>query len=878
MVFRSIEAQHVVVGTEASCSPVECNFGITDSKYCPLGYKFLVRNSIFTENINLLNLSCLNYKTTNQYFKECYNGETIYEPKYISESNSEYEQNKLMLVSLAHLLAIGEMFYENYNIPLKIFSSTEAYDLEFKNGVVLSEITSVTACNNDYKNFLINLYKDFFKNANNGTIEKIENDLGIGINKGDLNKACDIWFIIGREVSFSRKSLAKKEIDYYYDEFINGIYDAFGYKRDLISKRATYESISKTEENLKTNIYYTLKTLYDKWFCGLSEDFFDMYTENNEQKNVTIEQITHPTKINKPILNNQRYKIKENSEFNKIKYITTTFNDISDELIVNMEAFANQIISIKENPNNISMSVLSYMARIAQDNQSTFLVLPTNIFDQNLTDAFGTYNFYDGTANHDEHGSTYIVMHNGDVSHTLDNEDSEYSQDGYTIADYRNGVMEITEEAAQIMAHKIESEHDYTIQAFGVTYGMQNQNIFRNISIDTQTPQVTDYSIANMLNIAEQGSGLANGGGLFTQSQSLYPVYANRSYNCTVEMMGCMNISPLMYFQLNNIPMFKGAYIITNVEHRITPNDFVTTFTGVRVSKYNIPIPDSAFNINRIGRIENNKKRNIFLDKVTSMTGLYTEDKTWVKKYQGVDYTTIDEYKTYWFPYHGLSSGRTIEGKMYFTHKDDCLESVRKSIAMIIQQDYSADSSENGIAKEYTSNTAVVQLLFEKRDSETNLFKLYYEESDGSKNKKYEGCLAYMTSMLYEGKPICVGVTHTLNKHDNCDDITDHWLCIYAYGEVDECTYFKFYESGRDNEDACTSDSNVLIYDPNNGSPLFYCSTPNHLGVKRYDVSQVRIKSDCAWYYTMISDIEPKQCKGESYLKGDTEYPYQPNK
>ena len=72
--------------------------------------------------------------------------------------------------------------------------------------------------------------------------------------------------------------------------------------------------------------------------------------------------------------------------------------------------------------------------------------------------------------------------------------------------------------------------------------------------------------------------------------QDIYKVYSNYSYECTVEMLGCMQIFPPMYFQLNNVPMWKGAYMIQKVSHNIKPGDITTTFTGVRQNKYAIPM------------------------------------------------------------------------------------------------------------------------------------------------------------------------------------------------------------------------------------------------------------------------------------------------
>ena len=50
-----------------------------------------------------------------------------------------------------------------------------------------------------------------------------------------------------------------------------------------------------------------------------------------------------------------------------------------------------------------------------------------------------------------------------------------------------------------------------------------------------------------------------------------------------------MNIQPLMYFDLQNVPFFNGAYLITSVSHSISPNTMSTNFSGVRQSKYISP-------------------------------------------------------------------------------------------------------------------------------------------------------------------------------------------------------------------------------------------------------------------------------------------------
>ena len=49
-------------------------------------------------------------------------------------------------------------------------------------------------------------------------------------------------------------------------------------------------------------------------------------------------------------------------------------------------------------------------------------------------------------------------------------------------------------------------------------------------------------------------------------------------------------IQPTQYFQLENVPLFNGAYLIIGVEHSIKPNHMSTEFNGVRILKYPSPI------------------------------------------------------------------------------------------------------------------------------------------------------------------------------------------------------------------------------------------------------------------------------------------------
>ncbi len=75
----------------------------------------------------------------------------------------------------------------------------------------------------------------------------------------------------------------------------------------------------------------------------------------------------------------------------------------------------------------------------------------------------------------------------------------------------------------------------------------------------------------------------------------MFDIYSTQSYTCTVEMMGCAWIQPMMYFVLTNVPMFKGSYMIMNVKHSITQGDMTTTFTGCRMAKTTNKLVENIF-------------------------------------------------------------------------------------------------------------------------------------------------------------------------------------------------------------------------------------------------------------------------------------------
>jgi len=114
------------------------------------------------------------------------------------------------------------------------------------------------------------------------------------------------------------------------------------------------------------------------------------------------------------------------------------------------------------------------------------------------------------------------------------------------------------------------------VTSFVVDFANPNQNMFQNIQISTDEFVNTEESIKTAVSLTDSSQrAVLSTGKLFSAMES-------RSYSCTVTSLGNATIQPLSYFYLRNVPLFYGTYWITNVSHKITANNMVTTFKGVR--------------------------------------------------------------------------------------------------------------------------------------------------------------------------------------------------------------------------------------------------------------------------------------------------------
>jgi hypothetical protein len=169
----------------------------------------------------------------------------------------------------------------------------------------------------------------------------------------------------------------------------------------------------------------------------------------------------------------------------------------------------------------------------------------------------------------------FVVIYTYEPSRNLNIDNGEFKDDGFMLNEEMETPMAIRTRVGK------DSSTFYQIPAFGVAYGKQYQNYFKNVSVNMSSPIQTQQSLIAKHSILQ---GAYDTTTKTVTAQDLYDIYSTYSYTCNVEMMGCAWVQPMMYFVLLNIPMFRGSYMIMKVNHKITPGNMTTTFTGCRMA------------------------------------------------------------------------------------------------------------------------------------------------------------------------------------------------------------------------------------------------------------------------------------------------------
>ena len=127
----------------------------------------------------------------------------------------------------------------------------------------------------------------------------------------------------------------------------------------------------------------------------------------------------------------------------------------------------------------------------------------------------------------------------------------------------------------------------------------------------------------------------------------------------------------------------------------------------------------------------------------------------------------------------------------------------------------------------------------------SNVYQLMYEENGTLKlygnnpRENYKKAIECIDNHLNNGRPIIVGVNHTIGKTIN-EGATDHFVVIYGKGYEDGNYFYTYYEVGKSNIDASYDNENNRFVYIDDDKPLFYDVKSNRNDGKRFDVTQVR--------------------------------------
>lgn len=334
-------------------------------------------------------------------------------------------------------------------------------------------------------------------------------------------------------------------------------------KRDAITKQNESKLIKISQgyntSQTKLEQYNTFKSFNDKWTSG-----------NSIGQRLLLEEFLFLDKANR---------------------------DIGDKFYLNIDKILPLLDPLNQNSNlygaismliqgtGLDMRALpAYVNFYGTNVNNRSRITPSKKVAKNL---FGTFLEVD----YQESSPKIIIQLVGQSSkHLADMESKTYrfSDDSFFIGSANNNPLVVTtlEGFGTNDLSKVNK-----VVAFEVSFGDQNQGIFKGVSLDQATLKNTSESFVVLENLARSESGA----GGYNVDVSLFDYYKQASYRCEVTCMGNVMIQPTMFFYLKNIPMFRGSYWITEVSHDIRGNSISTRFAGTRIPYASLPDPTDSF-------------------------------------------------------------------------------------------------------------------------------------------------------------------------------------------------------------------------------------------------------------------------------------------
>ena len=421
---------------------------------------------------------------------------------------------------------------------------------------------------------------------------------------------------------------------------------------------------------LKVEIYNFFKSLNDKWIAG-----------NSIGQRSLLEEFLFLDRANKDIGNDYFFDL-------------TRLTNLGDPKNAKQSLYG--AISLLLQGTGFDMRALpAYVNFYGTNFSNTPKLIPSKKIAQNL---FGTFLEVD----YQEASPKIVIQYVGKNSTRPDMENNnkfKFTDDSFNIGNVNNNPVMIT-------LPKVFKTGDLSktnkVVAFEVSFGDQNQSIFKGVQLDQASIKNTSESFYVLENLARSESGSAS----HNVDIGLYDYYRQASYTCDVTCMGNVMIQPTMYFYLKNIPMFKGTYWITEVSHVIKNGNITTTFKGSRIPYTALPdLKDSFMSSYRtlfdklqkkaINRLNNGDKVTETSRTVRTSTGeVYTYDPGDSKKsVTGEEFTTDAGYTVAGIPFNGYSGFRYISQVTYNGNGNSSKKWLRAQAVIMGEKNYSMTDS-----------------------------------------------------------------------------------------------------------------------------------------------------------------------------------------
>jgi hypothetical protein len=526
------------------------------------------------------------------------------------EIGSDY--TKIIRLPYFYLLWLGANSYRKNN------GEIIAFNTEYPS-VPTTQFYNVTE-NKSYgitNDYLISLFEKEFKNwveSSDSSYFEIKDKLNEYLNSDTLNenrqkaladslstlmfKEVDLliydstWMRLG--LNGKDETIPKESLSQYLTNFMNS-YNAI-YK----NKRGTNTVVSKTEEkpnqpvvndpDIKLACYTDVKQVYDNWIAGNTNSKTFNCCKASSSK------VARETKL-----------------IDLFKFVDKFRNASAGDAIININSF-NDLINKK------NISIYSFMSKVITDSFFMHFNLPIYLEFNNPEEVKKIFEPQLVFEKNLISGPSFLCVYNGPPSTNLKS-NNNYKDDSFKFTD---------EEKPSAVFEKQGNQEKTNLVAFNVNYGSQKQSIFKNVSVGTQESKQTGEYMTLLSNYV-LGTGESKP---LIKDNSVYPMMRNRSYTSSVQMLGNMMIQPQMYFQLNNIPFFSGAYMIMNVSHQVRANNIYTTFKGVRQNRSPVSIitkPTSFLSFQYDGGIYS----------ASQFTNITTQDKDLVAEAQSQEQNPV---------------------------------------------------------------------------------------------------------------------------------------------------------------------------------------------------------------------------------------------